>query len=157
MKSCSRYPLFIVLALVMFGACTTAIGKTVYVHLIDGDDRSGNGSYERPFRSWRVALHHVSSGDTVIAKNGDYRKAGREAKWGGLDLILTLEDPLQEGDPGPATTARPDSIGIYRYDPQKPLTIRAESKYGVVLDHVRFHLASGIVIDGFDIFPNTYY
>jgi len=157
MKSCSRYPLFIVLALVMFGACTTAIGKTVYVHLIDGDDRSGNGSYERPFRSWRVALHHVSSGDTIIAKNGDYRKAGREAKWGGLDLILTLEDPLQEGDPRPATTARPDSIGIYRYDPKNPLVIRAETKHGVILDHIRFHLARGIVVDGFDIFPNPYY
>jgi hypothetical protein len=157
MKSCSRYPLFIVLALVMFGGCTTAIGKTVYVHLIDGDDRSGNGSYAHPFRSWRVALHHVSSGDTIIAKNGDYRKAGREAKWGGLDLILTLEDPLQEGDPRPATTARPDTIGIYRYDPQNPLVIRAETKHGVILDHIRFHLARGIVVDGFDIFPNPYY
>jgi hypothetical protein len=37
------------------------------------------------------------------------------------------------------------------------LTIRAETKHGVILDHIRFHLASGIVIDGFDIFPNPYY
>ena len=27
----------------------------------------------------------------------------------------------------------------------------------MILDHIRFHLASGIVIDGFDIFPNPYY
>jgi hypothetical protein len=37
------------------------------------------------------------------------------------------------------------------------LIIRAESKYGVIIDDVRFHLARGIVIDGFDIFPNPYY
>jgi hypothetical protein len=51
-----------------------ASGKTVYVHLVDGDDTQGNGSYTSPFRSWRVALRHVGSGDTIIAKNGDYRK-----------------------------------------------------------------------------------
>ena len=157
MKSGSPCLILIVLALVMLGGRNTAIGKTVYVHLIDGDDRSGNGSYAQPFRSWRMALRHVGSGDTIVAKNGDYRKAGREARWGGLNLTLTLADQLQDGDPRPATAGRPDTIGIYRYDPKNPLTIRAETKHGVILDHIRFHLASGIVVDGFDIFPNPYY
>ena len=119
---------------------SVASAKTVYVHLLDGDD-AGNGSYDHPFKSWRVALTHVTSGDTIVAKNGDYRKAGREQKWGGLDLILTSSD----------------TVGIYRYDPKNPLTIRAESKHGVIIDHVRFHLARGIVIDGFEIIPNPYY
>jgi hypothetical protein len=57
----------------------------------------------------------------------------------------------------PVVSGRPDTTSIYRYDPQNPLIIRAESRYGVVLDHIRFHLARGIVIDGFDIFPNPYY
>ena len=60
--------------------------KTVYVHLLNGDDLRGNGSYERPYKSWRSALGHAGSGDTIIAKNGDYRKAGRDAQWGGLNL-----------------------------------------------------------------------
>ena len=136
---------------------TLASAKTVYVHLLDGDDKTGSGSYDHPFKSWRVALGHVTSGDTIIAKNGDYRKAGREQKWGGLDFILTLAEPLEAGDPHPRSSGRPDTIGIYRYDPQNPITIRAESKHGVIIDHVRFHLARGIVIDGFDIFPNPYY
>jgi len=115
--------------------------KTVYIHLLDGDDRSGNGSYERPFKTWATALRHVTSGDTIVAKNGDYRKAGREQKWGGLDLALTSSE----------------TVGIYRYDPDKPLVIRAETRHGVIIDHVRFHLARAIVLDGFDIFPNPYY
>lgn len=134
-----------------------ATGKTIYLHLVDGNDRTGDGTYVRPFKSWRTALSHVTSGDTIIAKNGDYRRAGREAKWGGLDLALTLEDPLQAEDPHPTVAGRPDTVGIYRYDPKNPLTIRAESKHGVIIDHIRFHLASSIVIDGFDIFPNPYY
>jgi parallel beta helix pectate lyase-like protein len=133
---------FAILLLVAFLLLTPeASAKTIYVHLVDGDDKTADGSYNRPFKSWRVALQHVSSGDTIVAKNGDYRKAGREEKWGGLDLTLTLSD----------------TAGVYRYDPQNPLTIRAESKHGVILDHIRFHLARGIVIDGFDIFPNPYY
>src|SRR5881227_3842343 len=87
-----------------------ASAKTVYVQLLAGDDTTGNGSYDRPFKSWRVALRHVTSGDTIVAKNGDYRKAGREQKWGGLDLALTSSE----------------TVGIYRYDPDKPLVIRAE-------------------------------
>ena len=134
-----------------------ASAKTIYVHLVDGNDSTADGSYNRPFKSWRVALGHVTSGDTIIAKNGDYRKAGRQGKWGGLDLTLTLADQLEPGDPRPNAAGRPDTIGIYRYDPQNPLTIRAESKYGVILDHIRFHLARGIIIDGFDIFANPYY
>lgn len=136
-----------------------ARGKTVYVHLLDGDDARGDGIYTRPFKSWRAALRHVGSGDTIIAKNGDYRKAGREGAWGGLSLSLTMADQLETGDPRqtvPAGTP-PDAIGIYRYDPANPLTIRAETNQGVVIDHVRFHLARGIVIEGFDIFPNPYY
>jgi len=134
-----------------------ASAKTIYIHLIDGNDSTNDGTYQRPFKSWRVALRHVTSGDTIIAKNGDYRKAGRDAKWGGLDLALTLADPPEANDLHPTTSGRPDTIGIYRYDPKRPLTIRAESKHGVILDHIRFHLAQGIVIDGFDIFPNPYY
>ena len=136
-----------------------AKGKTVYVHLLDGDDARGDGNYARPFKSWRVALHHVGSGDTIVAKNGDYRKAGREGSWGGLNLILTMGDQLEPGDPRqpvpPGTP--PEAIGIYRYDPANPLTIRAETNQGVLIDHIRFHLARGIVIEGFDIFPNPYY
>ena len=131
--------------------------KTVYVDLLDQDSRTPDGSYERPFKSWRVALQHVSSGDTIVAKNGDYRKAGAEARWGGLTLTLTLADKLEPDDPHPQVKGRPDTTGIYRYDPKNPLIIRAESKHGVIVDHIRFHLAQGIVIDGFDIFPNPYY
>ncbi|MEO8436438.1 MAG: right-handed parallel beta-helix repeat-containing protein [Pyrinomonadaceae bacterium] len=144
-------------ALVLLHITANAAGKTIYVHLLDGDDRTADGSYTRPYKSWRVALRHVSSGDTIVAKNGDYRKAGREAKWGGLDFLLRLSDALEPGDPHPTPSARPDAVGIYRYDPEHPLTIRAETRHGVILDHIRFHLASGIVIDGFDLFPNPYY
>src|SRR5437868_11124510 len=150
----ARLTLFIVAVVLCQPA---ALSKTVYVHLLDGDDKAGNGSYEHPFKSWRVALRNVTSGDTIIAKNGDYRKAGREGKWGGLDFILTLAEPLEARDPHPASSARPDTIGIYRYDPKNPLIIRAETRHGVIIDHIRFHLARGIVIDGFDIFPNPYY
>src|SRR4051812_5348449 len=76
-----------------------AAGKTVYVHLLDGDDARGDGSYARPFKSWREALRHVGSGDTLVAKNGDYRKAGRAAKWGALDFLLTMDDEPGPGDP----------------------------------------------------------
>ena len=134
-------------------------GKVVYVHLLDGDDSRCDGRYACPFKSWRMALRHVGSGDTIIAKNGDYRKVGSEGGWGGLNLALTMEDQLEAGDPResvPQGTPR-EAVGIYRYDPMNPLTIRAETKLGVVIDHVRFHLARGIVIDGFDIFPNPYY
>jgi len=148
-------PALLILVALLFSSQTAA--KTIYIHAVDGNDSTANGTYNRPFKSWRVALRHVTSGDTIIAKNGDYRKAGREAKWGGLDFTLTLADQLEAGDPHPKSTARSDVIGIYRYDPGHPLIIRAETKHGVILDHVRFHLARGIVIDGFDIFPNPYY
>ena len=84
---------------------SAAAGKTIYVHLLDGEDATADGSYTHPFKSWRVALRHVGNGDTIIAKNGDYRKAGREAKWGGLDLALTLDDQLEKGDPRPLQSA----------------------------------------------------
>src|ERR1041384_1884384 len=99
--------------------------KTVYVDLLGVDPNKADGTYERPFKSWRVALQHVSSGDTIVAKNGDYRKAGAQARWGGLDLTLTLADDLETGDPRPAVLTRPDATGIYRYDRNHPLTIRA--------------------------------
>ena len=150
----SNSTLLLISALILLA--TQASAKTVYIHVVDGSDNA-DGSYERPFKSWRVALGRVSSGDTIVAKNGDYRKAGREAKWGGLDLTLTLADSLQPGDPRPTKSARPDTVGIYRYDPKNPLLIRAETKHGVILDHIRFHLARGIIIDGFDIMPNPYY
>lgn len=147
-----------ILIVVAFLFLTSEVSaRTIYVHLLDGDDNTADGSYNKPFKSWRVALRHVTSGDTIVAKNGDYRKAGREGKWGGLDLTLTLADQLEPGDPRPTVAGRPDTIGVYRFDPERPLVIRAESKHGVILDHVRFHLARGIVIDGFDIFPNPYY
>ena len=131
-----------------------AKSKTVYVHLLDGDDARGDGNYARPFKSWRVALRHVGSGDTIVAKNGDYRKAGRESSWGGLNLILTMGDQLEPGDPRqpvpPGTP--PEAIGVYRYDPANPLTIRAETNQGVVAVTFGLHLARGIVIEGFEIF-----
>jgi parallel beta helix pectate lyase-like protein len=131
--------------------------KTVYVDLLSSDTHASDGSYDRPFKSWRVALQRVTSGDTIVAKNGDYRKAGAPSRWGGLNLTLTLADELSKEDPHPSVAVRADTTGIYRYDPRNPLTIRAESKHGVIIDHIRFHLAQGIVIDGFDIFPNPYY
>src|SRR5258706_8056101 len=145
--------------LLLLCAAVQAKGKTVYVHLLDGDDARGDGNYTRPFKSWRVALRHVGSGDTIVAKNGDYRKSGREGNWGGLKLILTMGDQLEPGDPRQPVPPRtpPDTIGIYRYDPADPLTIRAESNQGVIIDHIRFHLTRGIVIEGFEIFPNPYY
>lgn len=156
-----RLLLLLVAVISLFGlsGAVQAKGKTVYVHLMDGDDKRGDGSYALPYRSWRVALRHVESGDTIIAKNGDYRKAGRDARWGGLDLALTMADELEPGDPRqPVPKGMPaEAVGIYRYDPANPLIIRAETWHGVVIDHVRFHLASGITIDGFEIFPNPYY
>jgi hypothetical protein len=136
-----------------------AKGKTVYVHLLAGDDARGDGSYARPYKSWRVALRHVGSGDTLVAKNGDYRKAGEAAQWGRLSLTLTMNDKLEPGDPRQPVPdpSRPETVGIYRYDPADPLTIRAETRHGVIIDSVLFHLARGIIIDGFDIFPNPYY
>jgi hypothetical protein len=146
-------------ALLILGGAVQAKGKIVYVHLLDGDDTRGDGNYARPFKSWRVALRHAGSGDTIVAKNGDYRKAGPEGKWGALDLALTMADQLEPGDPRQIVPPGipPDAIGIYRYDPANPLTIRAEQTQAVIIDHVRFHLARGIVIEGFDIFPNPYY
>jgi hypothetical protein len=153
----SIHALLVGVATLCFAA--QAHSKTIYVHLLDGDDKRGDGSYSNPFKTWRVALRHVGSGDTIVAKNGDYRKTGREGNWGALNLALTMADELESGDPrqtvSPGTPA--EAIGIYRYDPAKPLTIKAETKNGVILDHIRFHLARGIVIDGFDIFPNPYY
>jgi len=153
--------LFCQAAFVLLALCglAQAKGKTVYVHLLDGDDVGGDGSYERPFKSWRKSLRHAGSGDTVIAKNGDYRKAGAAARWGGIHLALTMADRLEPGDPRQTVPAgtRPETVGVYRYDPASPLVIRAETKHGVVIDSVRFHLASGIRIDGFDINPNPYY
>src|SRR3569832_1411269 len=87
--------------------------KTVYVDLLNTDPRPADGTYEHPFKSWRVALQHVTSGDTIVAKNGDYRKAGAAARWGALTLTLTLADALQKEDPHPSVTARPDATGIY--------------------------------------------
>jgi len=143
--------------LVFTSGLVSVSAKTIYVDLLAANAPAADGSYEHPFTTWRLALQNVTSGDTIVAKNGDYRKAGARAKWGGLDLTLTLADDLQKGDPRPSLTARPDATGIYRFDPKNPLTIRAESKQGVIIDHIRFHLAQGIVIDGFDIFPNPYY
>jgi hypothetical protein len=145
-------------AVLLACAAASAKGKTVYVHLLDGDD-GGDGSYGRPYRSWRVALAHVSSGDSVVAKNGDYRRAGPEARWGAIRLVLTMADALEPGDPRRAVPrgARADAVGVYRYDPADPLVIRAETRYGVVVDSVSLHLARGVVVDGFEICPNPYY
>src|ERR1700752_183712 len=110
--------------------------KTVYVDLLGVDPKKADGTYDHPFKSWRVALQHVSSGDTIVAKNGDYRKAGAQARWGGLTLTLTLADKLEPDDPHPEVKGRPDTTGIYRYDPKNPLIIRAESKHGVIIDHI---------------------
>ena len=150
---------FAVAALLLVCGTAQGKGKTVYVHLLDGDDTGGDGSYKLPYKSWRVALRHAGGGDTIIAKNGDYRKAGHEHGWGGLKLVSSMADQLEAGDPRqPVPPGTPlEAVGIYRYDPANPLTIRAETKHGVVIDHVRFHLARGIVIDGFEIFPNPYY
>jgi Right handed beta helix region len=150
-------PFILLMGAVAISAPVSVSAKTIYVHVVPLDDKIEDGTYAHPFRSWRVALRHVTSGDTIIAKNGDYRKVGREGKWGGLDFTLTLADRLEAGDPHPTSSSRPDAVGIYRYDPKNPLTIRAETRHGVIIDHVRFHLARGIVIDGFDIFPNPYY
>ena len=82
---------FVLLLLIV----ASASAKTVYVDLLNTDTRAPDGTYDHPFKSWRVALQHVTSGDTIVAKNGDYRKAGASARWGGLTLTLTLADELQ--------------------------------------------------------------
>ena len=162
MRTCCRSTSQLLLSVILLLFCWALAcgkGKTIYVHLLDGDDKAGDGSYAHPFKSWRVALRHIGSGDTLVAKNGDYRKIGREGNWGGLSLTLTMADRLEVGDPRQLVPKGipAEAIGIYRYDPGNPLTIRAETKHGVVIDDVRLHLASGIIIDGFDIFPNPYY
>src|SRR3569832_258144 len=78
--------------------------KTVYVDLLNTDPRPADGTYEHPFKSWRVALQHVTSGDTIVAKNGDYRTAGAAARGGGLNLTLTQVDEQQKDDPHPSDT-----------------------------------------------------
>ena len=159
MKGSVRLFLLTAAALLVLCGAAQAAGKTVHVHLLDGDDARGDGSYAKPYKSWRKALQHAGSGDTVIAKNGDYRKAGQAARWGGIHLVLTMNDKLESGDPRQPVPdpARPETVGVYRYDPARPLTIRAETRHGVIIDSVRFHLVRGIVIDGFDINPNPYY
>src|SRR5438477_500952 len=100
MRVTTLFPVRAVLAIaatILVCAGAQAKGKVVYVHLLDGDDTRGDGSYTRPYKSWRVALHHVGSGDTIIAKTGDYRKAGREGGWGGLNLALTMDDQVEAG------------------------------------------------------------
>ena len=92
-------PLVLLIGAVAISAPITASAKTIYVQVLAADDKTEDGTYSHPFRSWRVALRHVTSGDTIIAKNGDYRKVGREGKWGGLDFTLTLADRLEAGDP----------------------------------------------------------
>ena len=91
--------LFVLILALAFPVLAFGKGKTLYVHLLDGNDTQGDGSYARPFKSWQAALCHVGSGDTLIAKNGDYRTIGRAGNWGGLSLILTMADSLVEGDP----------------------------------------------------------
>ena len=154
-----RLILFNIFMVLLLCLTAQAAGKTVYVHLLNGDDARGDGSSQHPFKSWRVALRHAGSGDTIIAKNGDYREAGAAGRWGGINLTLTMADRLDAEDPRQPVPkgVRPETVGIYRYDPANPLTIRAEKPLGVIIDHVRMHLARGIVIDGFDIFPNPYY
>src|SRR5882672_667816 len=80
--------LLVAAALLLLCTAAQAKGKVVYVHLLDGDDTRGDGSYTSPYKSWRVALRHAGSGDTIIARNGDYRKAGRAGNWGALRLDL---------------------------------------------------------------------
>ena len=46
----------------------SASAKTVYVDLLNTDTRSADGTYDRPYKSWRVALQQVTSGDTIVAK-----------------------------------------------------------------------------------------
>jgi Right handed beta helix region len=149
----------VLVVLFVFYGSALARGKIVYVSLLDGNYASADGTYARPYGSWRAALRHVGSGDTIIAKNGDYRKAVPAERWGGINLTLSMADRLEPGDPRPAVPrgARPDTVGIYHYDPQDPLVIRAETRHGVIIDSVRFHLAQGVVIDGFDIYTNPYY
>jgi hypothetical protein len=112
----------VAVALLILCGAAQANGKTIYVHILDGDDARGDGSYSRPYKSWRVVLSNAGSGDTIIAKNGDYRKAGREGDWGGLSLALTMADELKAGDPRQTVPqgTPPDAIGIYRYEPANP-------------------------------------
>ena len=129
------------------------------MHLLDGDDAQGDGNYTRPFKSWRVAFVMSAAAIRSLPRTATIEKPDVKAVGAGSNLILTMGDRLEPGDPRqpvpPGTP--PEAIGIYRYDPANPLTIRAETNQGVVIDHIRFHLARGIVIEGFEIFPNPYY
>jgi len=70
-----------------------------------------------------------------------------------------MADQLDDGDPRQPVRppARADTTGIYRYDPEHPLVIRAETKTWSHNRSYSFHMARGIVVDGFEIIPNPYY
>src|SRR5260370_16209522 len=48
----------VAVALLILCGAAQANGKTIYVHILDGDDVRGDGSYSRPYKSWRVVLSH---------------------------------------------------------------------------------------------------
>ena len=56
----------VLFALVVWQNTANAAGKTIYVHLLDGDDSTADGSYSHPFKSWRAALRRVTGGDTIV-------------------------------------------------------------------------------------------
>ena len=75
--SASRAERFLKWALASFLLCalcagTQAKGKTVYVHPLDGDDVRGDGSYAKPYKSWRAARGRRSG-----AAEGRYDAKGR--------------------------------------------------------------------------------
>jgi len=55
MSNLKRQMIFLGLVLAAFLTPATATAKTVYVHLINGDDRTGDGTYSHPYKSWRGA------------------------------------------------------------------------------------------------------
>jgi hypothetical protein len=78
MKKSAAQLILVLCALALCQSVTSA--KTIYIHLVEGNDNKADGTYSRPFKSWRIALQHVTGGDTIIATNGDYRTSGAAAK-----------------------------------------------------------------------------
>jgi hypothetical protein len=146
---------FILLVLVSAAGAQVS-AKTVYVDLLSADTRAADGTYDRPFKSWREGLQHVTSGDTLVAKNGDYRKAGAHARWGGLHLTLTLDDELQKEDPHPPKGCR-HSVRLTQSE-NLALKNNIFILSGVVDETMLYQVTGeGVKVSNFDDCENTFF
>ena len=90
MNSGFRYALAL---LFLIAAGVSASAKTVYVDLLDRDTRPSDGTYDRPYKSWRVALQHVTSGDTIYVNVRNQYNGGSTCPYPSCDVSLDLATP----------------------------------------------------------------